>query len=49
MILPLYQLGVLVESTAAKEWLLEYQSRKPYAYQDEIAIALEEERDITVS
>ena len=36
-------------TTAAKEWLLEYQSRKPWAYQDELAIALEEEWDITVS
>lgn len=35
-------------TTAPKEWLLEYQSRRPWAYQDELAIALEEECDITV-
>ncbi|CAF9942716.1 hypothetical protein IMSHALPRED_004478 [Imshaugia aleurites] len=36
-------------TTAAKEWLLEYHARRPWAYQDELAIALEEEWGIMVS
>ena len=35
-------------NTAAKEALLEYQRRHPYAYQDELAIFLEEEWEIYV-
>ena len=36
-------------TTAAKKALLEYQRRKPWAYQDELAIFLKEEWGITVN